>query len=87
VFGISFWKVLLLVAVIAAVWFGYRWFQRWEKERRTEAARREAQLSGPQGSTAKARTSTEDMTACRVCGVYVAAGAARSCGRADCPFG
>jgi len=28
----------------------------------------------------------EDMIACRVCGAYVPARGARSCGRADCPY-
>ena len=39
----SFWKLLLVVAVVAIAWFGWRWFQRWEKERREIADRRGAE--------------------------------------------
>jgi uncharacterized protein len=83
-FGISFSKVVVLVAVVAIVWFGYRWFQRWDKERR-EAERREAAQLGRQPPNPGVR-SAEEMTACRVCGTYVAPAAARSCGRPNCPF-
>lgn len=85
-FGISFTKVLLLVAVVAIVWFGFRWFQRWEKERRQRAEREEE--GGRLGREASPRSDTlqaEVMTACRVCGTYVAQGI-RSCGRPKCPF-
>jgi uncharacterized protein len=77
-FGISFWKILLLVAVVAAVWFGFRWFQRWEQERRAAGERTPGRLGG---SSAPA----EELQLCRVCGAYVAAGAPR-CGRRDCPL-
>lgn len=83
-FGISFGKVLLLVAVVAIIWFGYRWLQRWDKERR-ESERREAAQLG-QSAARPATGQAEEMSACRVCGTYVAASAARSCGRPNCPF-
>ncbi len=86
-FGFSFAKVLLLVAVVAIVWFGFRWFQRWEKERR-EATEREGRRVGRDAAPGPERgpvAEAEVMTACRVCGVYVASGT-RSCGRANCPF-
>lgn len=87
-FGISFGKVLLLVAVVAVIWFGFRWFQRWEKERRERAEREEkgGRLGRDrQDSPGSDLRPTEVMTACRVCGTYVAEGA-RSCGRPRCPF-
>lgn len=74
----SFAKILLLVGVIAFVWFGWRWFQRWEKERRLrDAAERRA--DDPR------RIAAEDMVPCRACGTYLPARGAKSCGRADCP--
>ena len=78
-FGISFWKVVVLVAVIAVVWFGYRWLQRWQAE--TEARARKA-ASGVRGGRA---IQAETMTACNACGAYVVAGA-RSCGKRGCPY-
>jgi hypothetical protein len=86
-FGLSFPKLLVLVAVISIVWFGFRWFQRWEKERRDaerQAARVGARAGGPApGPTA---ATAEDLAACRVCGTYVASDSARACGRSGCPF-
>ena len=32
------------------------------------------------------RIEAEDMVACKICGTYVAANGARSCGRGDCPW-
>jgi hypothetical protein len=84
-FGISFAKVLLLVAVIAVVWFGFRWFQRWEKERREKPESGGGGRLGRDASPRADPVATEVMTACRVCGTYVAPGT-RSCGRPRCPF-
>jgi hypothetical protein len=80
VFGFSFWKLLLLVAVIAVAWFGWRWYQRWELEQRTgEAGRRARGQESP-------RLAAEEMVACRVCGTYVAPKSARACARPACPY-
>lgn len=79
---LSFPKIIVLVAVVAIIWFGFRWFERWEKERRA-AERPPGQLDRERRTTAN--RPAEDMVACPICGTYVAA-AARSCGRANCPF-
>lgn len=84
-FGISFGKVIVLVAVVAMVWFGFRWFQRWEKERREKEDKTEARLGRDASPKAADTVPTEVMTACRVCGTYVADGA-RACGRPRCPL-
>ena len=75
-FGVSFWKIVLLVAVVVAVWSGFRWFERAQKEKARIAAR-----------PARSREpGTQDLVACRVCGAFVDETAARSCGRAGCPY-
>ena len=86
-FGISFPKIIVLVAVIAIIWFGFRWFERWQKEK-SGTSERGAQRLGGQGPASPRRpaAAAEEMTACRVCGTYVAAGTARHCGRPNCPF-
>ncbi|MGQ0663161.1 MAG: hypothetical protein ACT4P2_06160 [Pseudomonadota bacterium] len=81
-FGLSFPKLLLLVAVVAIVWFGFRWFQRWERERREGAKPRLEKDKRRAGGSSLA---AEDMTACPVCGAFVAERAA-SCGRRGCPY-
>ena len=69
----AFPKLALLILVIAAVWVGYRWLN---------GSARALPRRYPGAPRAAIRT--EDLVACRVCGAYVAAGAAR-CGRSDCP--
>lgn len=80
VFGLSFAKVLLLVAVVAFVWFGWRWFQRWELDRRVRDP------GNADARTGSRRIEAEDMVACRVCGTYVSSRKPRACARGDCPF-
>lgn len=81
---LSFPKLVVLVAVIAVIWFGFRWLERIERARRRAAERAQARLGrsrpGPIGGG-----ETQEMKACPVCGTYVAA-TAGACGRANCPF-
>jgi hypothetical protein len=77
-FGISFWKILLLVVAIVAVWRGFRWFERMQANKQREAARAKPQDNPQVGA--------QDMVACRTCGAYVVSGSARACGRNDCPY-
>ena len=84
-FGLSFSKVMVLVAVVAVIWFGFRWFRRWEVERRQRAQARSAPIQRPAESDGR-QIQAEDMVACPRCGTYVAAHLARSCGRANCPY-
>jgi uncharacterized protein len=81
-FGFSFAKLLLTAAVIAAVWYGFKWISRLDQQRKREVGRD----SGTDNGGEKAVDGPEDMVACGVCGVYVAAKGARSCGREDCPY-
>lgn len=75
-FGMSFWKIVLLVAVVVAVWCGFRWFERAQKEKSRIAAR----------PARNREPGTQDLVACGVCGTFVDAIVARPCGRAGCPF-
>jgi hypothetical protein len=67
--------VILVIAII--VWYAMRWWNRVVAPkavhgRRDSAPRRE-------------QPKVEDLTACRVCGAYVAA-SARACGKPGCPL-
>ena len=86
VFGISFAKIIVLVAVIAIVWFGFKYLQRFQAMGGTSqpAAPKRAASGQPREAVEPA---TQDMIACRVCGTYVAANTKKSCGRADCVYG
>lgn len=70
-------KLLILAAVIAVVWFGFRWWQRQQLAKREAPPRRAAQQRGRAGNV-------EDMRACPTCGTYVTAGSG-PCERVDCP--
>lgn len=77
-FAFSFGKILLLAAVVGAVWFGYRWWQRVQRVMRDEAAILARQ---------RAKTPTgEDMVKCPTCETYLSPRAARACGREGCPY-
>ena len=81
-FGIpSLSKLLVLVAIISAIWFGFRLLGQIDRNRR-EAARREKQTGG---TSPKQPRQVADMVKCNVCGTFTAAGS-KSCGKAGCPF-
>ena len=65
-------KWVVLGAIVAAVWYGFKAIARRNKASQVDSARR-------------ARESVEDMTACPVCGTYVT-NDQRNCGRSECPY-
>ena len=73
-------KLLLLVAIIGAVWWWHR--------RNQIRAREQAELDrGARGGTKnKPVKPVEDMAQCKVCGAYVPAKGATRCGRDNCPY-
>lgn len=80
-FGLSFTKILLVAAVIAAVWFAVKYLTRSDKEEKTpRPSPKPGGKSGPSG----AAPAVEDMVRCAVCGAYQARNAG-PCERKDCP--
>ncbi|MEX2455557.1 MAG: hypothetical protein WD470_12680 [Rhodospirillaceae bacterium] len=65
-------KWVVLAAIVAAVWFGFKAIAR--RNRANEVAQNK-----------QARERVADMTACSVCGTFVAEGET-ACGRGDCPY-
>jgi uncharacterized protein len=83
-FGLGFSKLLVLVVVILAVWYGFKYVGRVEQVRQTLKRARDAAQARSRGGP---RTiEAEDMVKCRACGTYVAAAGATRCGRSDCPW-
>jgi hypothetical protein len=83
-------KLFILIAVIAAVWYGFRFLGRIDRLRQ-EAARAARRQAGQRRSGAAAGgrgdvAQVEDTLKCRVCGAYVPARQPSRCGRSDCPF-
>ncbi|MAF48402.1 MAG: hypothetical protein QGH73_04160 [Rhodospirillales bacterium] len=75
-FGFSPLKILVLIAIIVVVWYGFKKFTRG------------GQVGG--GGTRKQAggksSGALEMTECEVCGDYVAANV-KDCGRDGCPYG
>ena len=74
--GFSLSKLLVLAALIGAVWYGFRWVQRRQQLQQSAERDEVEQESG---------SSSQDLVACSLCGVFVPASGKRSCDRADCP--
>ncbi len=82
-FGVGFFKLLFLAGAVAGVWYLFKMLAG------SNAPPPEPEAQAPRrapNTAARNRLEAEDMIACKVCGTYVAAKGARSCGRADCPW-
>jgi uncharacterized protein len=89
-FGLpSLQKLIVLAAIVAAVWYGFKFLGRLQQARKAEAKLREAQDGRParkpdgagQRGAAKGGRQVEDLVPCPSCGAYVQAGTKCSCGR------
>lgn len=76
-------KLLVLLLLVGVVWSAMRFTNRVDQIRRNvrEEVKRRQQAQKPRSLPA------EDLVKCAACGAYVAAHGARSCERADCPWG
>ena len=85
-FGLSLPKLIVLLIVCGAVWYGFKFLQARERQQARQAQRTTAEATARAGARrpAEPEAVTEELIKCPVCGTYVAPGAAR-CGRADCP--
>jgi hypothetical protein len=70
-FGFSIGKLLVLAAIIAAVWYGFKFVG--------QIRNSPQEPSGPDNGA-------EDMDKCPECGTFVPVSAARHCGRAECRY-
>ncbi len=87
--GFSIQKLLFTVAVVVAIWYGFKWVGRMKEIRKKQAKdrlRRDASGSGGGGAPG-ASGDAEEMVECAVCGAFVPALGAKDCGRRDCPYG
>jgi uncharacterized protein len=75
-------KLLLLLAIILIVWYGFRLIGRLDTARREEARLGRRNRRRP----AAAAPQVEETIRCPRCGAYVPARRPTGCGRADCPY-
>jgi hypothetical protein len=75
-FGFGFGKLLVLAIIVAAVWYGFKFVGRMDRQRKRKVADEQK----------KTADSIGEMEKCRVCGTYVVADGAENCGRQGCPY-
>ncbi len=78
-FGFSLSKLLVLAAIVMAVWYAFKFIARLDQRRKREI---KARHDNPAGVPEK----PEEMVQCPVCQSYVAAQGVGPCGRDDCPY-
>ncbi len=83
-FGFGVGKLLFTVLVVAAVWYGFRYFTGKNSILARKGDKDGGNVGG--GGAGKPQVDAEDLSACPVCGTYVRTGDASSCGRGDCPY-
>ncbi|RED53693.1 hypothetical protein [Aestuariispira insulae] len=90
-FGISFGKLIVLVAVIAAVWYGFKYVGRLQNIEKGQRKSGEPTLSERMRRAAGKRTGhrdpevIEDTQECPVCKTFVSVGSVSHCGKSNCP--
>jgi hypothetical protein len=81
-FGFGFGKLLVLAAIVAAVWYGFKFVGRMQ-----EVERNRQRGGGRPAKRGREKPGTvEDTVQCPVCGAYVVARSAAACDRPDCPY-
>ena len=98
-FGFSIQKLLVLVAILAAVWYGFKLIGRLDQARKAETRVRDGGKrsrpawwpggggSGGGAAGDKGQVQVEDMVQCPTCQAYVPARGAKACERPGCPYG
>ncbi len=77
--GFSLTKFIVLAAIIALVWYGFKWVGRVNRQRSG------GELPPEDGGKAVTED-VEDMAKCEVCGTFVPTSGAGDCGRDSCPY-
>ena len=89
-FGFSLQKLLVLAAIVAIVWYGFKYVGRLQQMRDASNVPRARKRRWPGRAQRTERPAegpaAEDMVQCPVCDAYVPARGATNCGRADCPY-
>ena len=91
-FGISFGKLVVLVAVIVIVWQGFKYvgrLQRVEKGKRKTGERTLGERLRRSTTDRKGNPDPnviEDTEECPVCKTFVSVASGHNCGKSNCPY-
>ena len=91
-FGFSIQKLLVLVAVIGAVWYGFKLIGRLDQNRKAGLRQQGGERKAGGFPWSKRNQpadpgEAQDMVQCPGCQAYVPAQGASACERDDCPYG
>ena len=75
--GFSLPKLIVLVVIIAAIWYGFKLFSRGQSL---------TKANQPGDDTDSVIPDAVDMVKCTTCGDFVPVKDARSCGKEGCPY-
>ena len=81
-FGFGFTKLAVLVGIVVAVWYGFKFVGQLDKARKQSQANKPPRQAGGSGNAPE----VEDTVQCPTCGAYVVAKTASPCERPDCPY-
>jgi uncharacterized protein len=81
-FGFGFSKLAVLVGIVIAVWYGFKFVGQLDRARKQAQANKPPRQSGGGGKAPE----VEDTVQCPVCSAYVVARTASPCERPDCPY-
>ncbi len=85
-FGLpSIQKLIVLAAIVAAVWYGFKFLGRLQEQRKAEAKLHEGKGAKPARKSAAPKDGgkggeVEDLVQCPSCGAYIQAGSRCDCG-------
>ena len=85
-FGFSLQKLLVLAAILAAIWYAFKFIGRLDQRRKRQLKARRDNPAGGGAADAGVPGMPEEMVQCPVCESYVAARGVGPCGRDDCPY-
>ncbi len=85
--GMSLGKLLVLAALIAIVWYGFKYAARVEAVRQHLRAEMRRRGAASDGARRVPPRPVEDLVKCQRCGAFVAAQGAANCGKPGCPWG
>ena len=83
-FGFGIGKLLVLIGIVVAVWYGFKMVGRLDAARRDRPDGKDRVRGGAKPGDAPPKV--EETVQCPVCDAYVVASLTSPCERPDCPY-